>query len=156
MTKLLITSDIHTLWEKALKLLKKEQFDISINLGDSEMPEELIKKHFDHYVGGNCDYNYSVEEKTIEVEGITLALCHGHTRGIYVQDTYQEAIEFGKDMNASIVLHGHSHKLRHVKGEGIDVICPGSINRPRTDFGPSYAILTLDKGEIKNLEFKSI
>lgn len=153
---MIITSDIHSLWDKTAKLLQKEEYDVSINLGDSEMPEEIIKMHFDYYVGGNCDFNYSVEEKVIQIEGITLALCHGHTRGIYVQDTYQEAINFGKEMKSSIVLHGHSHKLRHVKGEGIDIICPGSINRPRTDFGPSYAILTLDKGEIINLDFKSI
>ena len=156
MKRILIMSDIHGKWKEALKIIKNEKYDISISLGDSEIDENTISKYFDYYVGGNNDYGYSIEEQVIQIEGITIAICHGHTRGIYVQDSFQEAIEFAKEKNATMILHGHSHKIRHEKSQGIDVICPGSINYPRTNFGASYMILTLDKTKIINLEWKKV
>ena len=156
MKRLLVTSDIHGKWEKALEILEIEKYDISINLGDSEVPEYLVSSTFDYYVGGNNDNNFSILEKVIEVENLRIALCHGHTRGIYVQESFEEAISFAKDMKVSVVLHGHSHKKRHIIFENINVICPGSINYPRTDFGPSYALIDINNKKIINVEFKKI
>ena len=156
MKRVLVTSDIHGRWEKALEILAEEKYDISIDLGDSEQTESWVKENFDHYVGGNNDWDFSIEEKVIEIEGIRIAMCHGHTRGIYKQPSYDEAIAFGQDLEAQIVLHGHSHIVRHKYTNGMLVLCPGSINRSWTEHGNTYAILTLENKEIKNIEFKKI
>lgn len=155
MTKLLITSDIHNRWDKALEILAMEEYDISIDLGDSEQSEMIVKDSFDHYVSGNNDY-FNLPEKVIEVEGLKIAMCHGHTRGIWMGSGIEPAYAFAVDTGADIVLHGHTHILSYEKIKGKHIICPGAVNLARDSIGETYMVLTIDKGEIINSQVKKV
>ena len=88
---------------------------------------------------GNCDPFSDVPERyVVEWHGRRILLLHGHTVMGRLRLLYA-----AQEANADAVLFGHSHVPSIETVEGVLMINPGSLSRPRTVKGPSVALMTL-------------
>lgn len=153
--RILVVSDNHGNKKVLEDVLKKEVFDVSIHLGDSELSEEFMKNNFMYFVQGNHD-SYLPIETTAEIDGIKFAMAHGHTVGISVMNVEKPALSFAKTTGADIVLHGHTHIFGNKVVSGKTIICPGALSLSRGPEGNGYAIIETEPGKIKSVEFRSL
>lgn len=102
--------------------------------------------HCPYYaVKGNCDY-YCDEplEKLVTLGGKTFLLLHGHTCTGELSLVYK-----GQIAHADAVLFGHSHIPYEGWHEGILLLNPGSLSRPRGLSKAGCVVLTIEQGEIR-------
>ena len=116
-----------------------------IYLGDGErqldfLPEQYPEREFT-FVRGNNDFgSVSPEECLLELGGMRIFAVHGHQYGVGagVESLFQAARRLG----AQIVLSGHTHVAKTEYRDGITLLNPGSIARPRAG-GASYGVLDI-------------
>ena len=90
-------------------------------------------------VRGNCDpFSDMPLTQRIDWHGKRFLLLHGHTVGGRLNLCYA-----AKEQQADAVLFGHSHVASIETADGVLLINPGSLSRPRGGRGPSIAVLTL-------------
>ena len=150
MKRILVFSDSHGYLDHIREILKKEQPDMIIHLGDCvrdvyelqrEFPEHTIE-----YVKGNCDIVREPEEKILLIEGKRILICHGHTYN--VKSGYLN-IEYGaKEKQADAVLFGHTHQAFYNHHNGLVMLNPGSIGFSVLN-PSSYGWLYVDGDSIK-------
>lgn len=102
--------------------------------------------HCPYYaVKGNCDY-YCDEplEKLVTLGGKTFLLVHGHTCTGELSLVHK-----GQMAHADAVLFGHSHIPYESWHEGILLLNPGSLSRPRGLSKAGCVVLTIEQGEIR-------
>jgi putative phosphoesterase len=106
-------------------------------------------------VKGNNDFDYSVPETAVmEFDGHCFFLCHGHRHSLY-GGLYSLAAT-AHNAGADVVLYGHSH-VPHVKTvEGILFVNPGSVGRPRSKIGATFAVIECKEGEPGEVIFYGI
>ena len=155
MKKFLLISDNHGDLDVVKKILKAEDYDISVHLGDSEAQEDVIKGMFTHYVGGNHDW-YSIVEDKFEYEGLKFIALHGHTRNIYLLDSITPSYELAVSEKVDVVLHGHTHIPKVTEMGGKLIICPGSVTIPRANSVKQYVTFEVENGKIRNLKNKFV
>lgn len=153
--RILVVSDNHGNKQVVEDILKKEVFDVSIHLGDSELSEEFMKNNFMYYVQGNHD-SYLPVEIVAEIDGIKFAIAHGHTIGVSVFHDGKNACEFCQRVGADVVLHGHTHIFENRVANEKRFICPGALSLSRGPEGNGYAIIETEPGKIKSVEFRSL
>ena len=147
MKKILVLSDSHSYFDKALKIFEKEKPDIVIGAGDGIKDiEELsyIYPKAEYYmVKGNCDYfdRSHNEENLFEIDNIKIFLTHGHLYG--VKRSLSSIKEIGKKSNASLIVFGHTHKPYIEKDGDMTLFNPGATEDGR------YGIIILEKGNIE-------
>ena len=148
--KILVFSDSHGYYNRILRILEKHQnVDMCIHCGDIVSDcialEALIDKNIKFlYVRGNNDYNSSVptELETV-LEGKKVFITHGHIYGVKAgTDTLRRKIKDGADL----VLYGHTHVPDTMYFGGGILLNPGAICHMSKC---SYAVVTIEKGEIK-------
>jgi uncharacterized protein len=74
----------------------------------------------------------------IEADNLKIMLCHGHI--YHVQRSLTHLYYRGLEKQANVVVFGHTH-IPLILNEGLLMINPGSLGRPRTSHGPTYAVL---------------
>lgn len=95
-------------------------------------------------VRGNCDpFSNAPLRQIIDWHGKRFLLLHGHTAAGRLNLVY-----LAKENGCDAVLFGHSHVPSIERADGVLLINPGSLSRPRTSLGPSLALLTLDEREL--------
>jgi putative phosphoesterase len=95
-----------------------------------------------HAVRGNGDYDFSVPDNMVmEVpgKGRKLFLSHGHY--YYVREDFGSIAAAARNAGAEAALFGHTHIPYCATENGIFLLNPGSISRPRTNSGCTFAIL---------------
>ncbi|MDR0600114.1 MAG: metallophosphoesterase family protein [Treponema sp.] len=105
-------------------------------------------------VRGNGDYDLSLPAvRTVEIAGRGLFLTHGNHYG--VEDGLEALAAAAKATGAEAALFGHTHIPRRVPAEGETpfLLNPGSIGRPRSAAGHTFAILELRPGAPPGAEF---
>lgn len=112
--------------------------DVLGDLKEVQVPEgtELIA------VQGNCDSNQDYpEEEIIDLGKTKVLLTHGHKYRIKwgLDRLYYRA----KEVEAKIVVFGHTHYRYATKEANILFFNPGSIALPRDNRPPSYGIIEL-------------
>ena len=152
--KVLLVSDAHGDHEVIDRILQTEDYDVSIYLGDSELPEKFISERFTHYVGGNHD-TYSIEESIFELEGMRVGIAHGHTVGLYINDVDRHAEKFIKKYDLDAFFYGHTHMFNVAEVAGATIVNPGSCSKSRGLEGNGYATVDIEKGEITSVDFKA-
>ncbi len=103
-----------------------------------------------HAVLGNCDSRTEgPDEKLLEVEELLLFLTHGHRYGVHsdLHRLYYRALE----LNAAVVVYGHTHISGYHWQDGILFFNPGSITSPRDGKEVSYGVLEISGGNINPL-----
>ena len=147
MKKILVLSDSHSYFDKALKIFEKEKPDIVIAAGDGIGDiDDLSYVHPEatyYMVKGNCDFfeRSHSEENIFEIEGKKFFLTHGHLYD--VKRSLSSIKEIGKKLNVSLVVFGHTHKPYIEKDGDMTLFNPGATEDGR------YGIIILENGNIE-------
>lgn len=98
-------------------------------------------------VPGNCDFDTThKQEEIIEFLGYKIFMVHGHQYG--VKRDLTNLYYRGKELEADVVVFGHTHQPHCEKVDGMWLINPGSPSRPRIPGQATYAILQVEKNEL--------
>ncbi|KMT23266.1 metallophosphoesterase [Clostridium cylindrosporum] len=149
--KIAIVSDSHgDLYNLDRAIESLDNIDKIIHLGDHYEDIISLNKKYNRdiiYVAGNNDWDRgdsSLKERLIDIEGLKIFLSHGHRYGIHygIDKLYYRA----KELNADVVLFGHTHRQFYELYDGITFFNPGSIAYPR-DIGPGFGLIDINQGE---------
>ena len=106
---------------------------------DMVTPEdvEVIK------VAGNNDWPGTnlPDYETLDIAGHTVLLTHGHIFG--VNFGRQKLAQAAKDVGADIAVYGHTHVAENTVIDGVMILNPGSIARPRDERNGSFMVMDL-------------
>ncbi|MHB8170336.1 MAG: metallophosphoesterase [Thermincolia bacterium] len=145
--KIGVISDTHQKLELAKKVIEHMgPVDMLLHAGDhyrdalklSDVTGINIKA-----VIGNCDMSNGPTEEIIDLDGVRVLLTHGHRYGVKLglDKLYYRA----REVEAQVVVFGHSHVPAEEWVEGILFLNPGSIGIPRGPGSkPTYGILYIN------------
>lgn len=143
--KYLVVSDNHGV-ESYLEDIRDKwtnEVDYFFHCGDSELsPDHEIWSTFE-VVKGNCDYYSDYDTvKLIETKEDNILLTHGHLFNVNM--TAEKLLYQAEEMQANIILYGHTHQLFATMLDDILLLNPGSISQPRGKYSylKTYAIIT--------------
>ncbi|MBF8984365.1 metallophosphoesterase [Lutibacter sp. B2] len=149
--KIVVISDTHGQTDLAEKIISEiKNIDLCIHLGDyykdalyisEKMGIEIVA------IKGNCDSKDDVQEESVlKIEGHKIFITHGHEYNVKtdLNRLYYKA----KSLDCHIALFGHTHKAIKVEHEGMIILNPGSLTKPRGT-GPTYAVLEINKENIE-------
>ena len=123
-------------------------FEIAVFLGDGadDLPIASAKAGFSlpwYKVRGNGDFAFSIPDSLLlEISGKssrTFLLSHGNRFG--VEKDVKNIVNPARNAGAEAALFGHTHVPYCAMHDGIFLLNPGSIGRPRTRKGPTFAVL---------------
>lgn len=155
--KAIIFSDSHGNIKNIIMAIEKfkDKIDIIIHLGDYITDTEKIKDIFPQIeligISGNNDFSSVSSHKSLEILGNKIFMTHGHEYNVYfgIERLFYKAIE----INANIVLYGHTHKYFSLEEDGILILNPGSISCPRGGIICTFAILDIEEGHVTHKFF---
>lgn len=162
--KVLVISDSHGNINHAVLVINKIKslgLGAVLHLGDHAEDAARLKVLYPDLrvesVYGNCDGMCYREEgtKVVFIEEVPLFMTHGHRHKVKWGD-YEELFIDAAAHEVKAALCGHSHIAYLGKKEGIILLNPGSISLPRDSSYPSYGILTIEKGSIKEVAVMQI
>lgn len=162
--KVLVISDTHGNIINVMKILKRIKplgVKTIIHCGDHWDDMESLKRIYPeieiYAVFGNCDGIAQASEynKTIQIEGVSIFITHGHKHGVRWGD-YDELLIHAMAEGAHLAICGHTHAAYLEKKKGIILLNPGSISSPRDSEYPSYGILEIDASSIKDVAVMQI
>ncbi len=150
--KIIVFADSHTDVPTMLAVVKLEQPDVILHLGDHIADGIELQKNTDirvHLVKGNTDLGSCGSiEALFTFENTRVYMTHGH---IYkVKNGLTELCGAGTRNNAHIVLFGHTHRpfLSHI--DGMWVMNPGRIGRKLNESIPAtYGTIVLTGSRIE-------
>jgi putative phosphoesterase len=107
-------------------------------------------------VRGNNDFEFSIPDSAVlDFGGRRFFLCHGHRYALH--NGYYALITAARTAEAGAALFGHTHVPCCKSSGGILLINPGSIGRPRSRAGASFAVIECPpEGEPLKTEFWGI
>lgn len=106
-------------------------------------------------VSGNNDYGISTPEAlTFEFAEHQFFMCHGHHYGLY--GGYHTVITAAKTSGADVALCGHSHIPYNKTINGVRLINPGSVGRPRSRIGATFAVIECPQDKPLEVKFFEI
>ena len=144
MEKILVITDSHGDINMVKRIIKKEKdCRTIIHLGDhySDLQDTglNLENRDVHLIRGNCDWSMEAPgEELIDVMGLRIFCTHGHLYG--VKYTYTELVIRAQELEADLVLFGHTHQELNQDFEGIRLYNPGTSGR-RTYGDPGYGIV---------------
>ena len=98
-------------------------------------------------VKGNCDFDNVEDELVFEVEDKNIFLCHGDRYG--VKYGLEKIEKKAKDVDADIVVFGHTHTPLCIEKDNILYINPGSVSLPRDVTYRSLVILNINEDDVR-------
>lgn len=97
-------------------------------------------------VRGNCDGGGCDTELTLDIAGARLLMMHGHRYN--VETGLERALYRAEELQCSALLYGHTH-VSHIEAFGrILIVNPGSPAWPRMGRRPSFALMSIIKGDV--------
>jgi putative phosphoesterase len=153
--KLLVLSDSHgdvnalkkvLVWAKNLAGAPSDVISAGVFLGDgiADLHRAEDAAGFScgwRLVQGNNDYGYSLPEADVfDFGGHRFFISHGHRHSVYYG--YHRLITAALSTKADTALFGHTHVPCFAKENGLFLINPGSVSRPRSRQGPTFAVVT--------------
>lgn len=153
-----VISDTHRI-KKYINVAKEyiKSADVLIHLGDNTEDIEELTIGFKgkiYGVRGNCDFtNKYPKENIIELQGKRIFITHGDLYGVKygLNNLYYRA----KEVEADIVLFGHTHEQLILNEDGIIFMNPGSISLPRLR-GRHIGYIELENGNVKDVILKEV
>lgn len=155
MAKVLVMSDSHGITRRIETIANRHEVELKIHCGDSELAEDVKELTDLVVVKGNCDWigNFP-EEEIIDIAGRRIFVTHGHLYG--VKSSLMQLRYRALEVEADIVLFGHSHVV-HCEQIGQQLfINPGSISQPRNWPERSYCIISWEDRSNVNVTFYDI
>lgn len=157
--RIAVVSDTHGKTKKFIdKVLNLKDIDLIIHLGDYVEDGLEIEKRTGietKIVKGNGDFFYPgfKEDEILEIKGKRIFLTHGHKYN--VRYGVDNLLYRGEELQADIILFGHTHVSTFVKESGIIVMNPGSPTNPR-DFNRRKTFGIMELGEEVRIKFVEI
>jgi putative phosphoesterase len=141
---LIVVSDTHGDVQHLSAILARHPHAAAFHCGDFCYAREQVPEFT--YVRGNCDIDRTVpEERVTEIGSLRIFQTHGH-----VYDVKQNAMRLryrAMELQANLVLFGHTHEVTAICEDDILYVNPGSLLLPRSYFSPTYALLTIEENE---------
>lgn len=147
--KVLVISDSHGDQKTLEGVIKKENPDLSLHLGDygRDLKEGLC-------VRGNCDgFSLCPLKRIVELKGYRILMSHGHKEN--VKRGLQNLYYLAKEEEAQVVLFGHTHLPFEEEIDNILFLNPGSLSLPPPGTKGSYLVLEIDEGKFE-AKFKEV
>ena len=106
-------------------------------------------------VCGNNDYGYQTPDVIIfDFADRCFFMCHGHRFGIY--GDHQALLTAAKTSEADVALFGHTHVPFYQNIDGILLVNPGSVSRPRSRIGATFSVIECIEDEPPIVRFYGI
>lgn len=139
--KILVMSDTHGDGEVIQRVRNAHRdVDAVFHCGDSELSPDHEVLEGILVVQGNCDWDGAFsDEKVVELFDVKVFVTHGHLYN--VKSTLMPLKYKAEEVEANVVLFGHSHLLGAEMEQGVLFLNPGSLKQPRGRAEKSYAIL---------------
>ncbi|QEH68388.1 metallophosphoesterase [Cellulosilyticum sp. ST5] len=161
--KVLIISDTHGKIENVKMILERTiplGVGTVLHCGDYVSDARLLQKYYPgveiHYVYGNCDVGFGgAYSEVVTIEGISFYMTHGHRYGVKWGE-YDDLIIDAIAHEAQVAVCGHSHCAHIERKEDVLLLNPGSMTQPRDGKYPSYAIVEVKGGQIKEANIMQI
>lgn len=161
--KILVISDTHGSLRNFKEVMKLEQpIDMIMHLGDIERDENEIRMLAGPeccvaMVKGNCDSAFFCSEeltRDFTLCGHRFHMEHGNRLPSGMQSIVYRAQELGAD----VMLFGHTHVQLYTKVDGITILNPGSLTKPRPmgSSDPGYAIIELSENGTMKVKLKTL
>jgi len=149
--KILLLSDSHGNIQGLTAVLKWANDyapDLAVYLGDgvADLPKAEMASGFVcewQKVRGNNDWGFSVsdpETAVFDFGGHRFFMCHGHRYGLHWGETHS-FIAAARNNGATVALFGHTHAPFLGNDNSLLLLNPGSISRPRSNVGATFAVL---------------
>ena len=142
----IVCSDNHGDLKSLEKIVEKHpNAKAYLHCGDIELESDLVPAY--QIVRGNNDYFYDYEEMIVtRVGDLRVLIIHSHQ--LPFGNRLEALSKLAKSHNCDIACFGHTHRFQ--VSEYNDVLCinPGSIAYNRDGSKPSYALVSVDKGDI--------
>lgn len=153
--RFVVLSDTHGEMSKmfsAVDYIKALDPDAVIFLGDIVSDAAALKTELRvpfYIVQGNCD-GYSAHPATdvVEAEGVRIFICHGHQYS--VKESPQRLVWAAQERECSVALFGHTHRQYLDREDGVLLMNPGSLTRPRLS-ETGLGVLDVKNGQAKGL-----
>jgi putative phosphoesterase len=170
---ILVISDSHgdiTALSAVLAWVKNMVLDAAAFLGDGaeDLAFSSAQAGFSlpwHKVRGNGDYDFSIPDNIVMEIPPSRKIFLSHGNRLRVREGKRVIADAAHRTGAEAALFGHTHIPYCDTVDNIFLLNPGSIGRPRSDSGPTFAILecpesgpfaarffTLDRSGIKRLD----
>lgn len=150
--KVILVSDSHG-DRRCLDYLRETYSDADafVHCGDLQIPSEEAKDFI--CVRGNTDFDPDYPWGRVEdFDGCRVLIVHGHAYlSPFDRDDLTPLVTAAKRYECSAVFYGHTHVSDDRTVEGVRVLNPGSIRRPK-DFRfphPTYMVLDISKDGIE-------
>ncbi len=131
--RVIVFSDSHGNVDGMKSALERERAELIIHLGDVSRDASNVAQLYSKpliSVAGNCDIFPSVPYVTVtEIDGVYVYICHGNA--LYGDE--RAVAHEAKANGCSLAFFGHTHVPLDTVIEGVRVINPGSISKPRTE-----------------------
>lgn len=150
--RIIVISDTHGRFHALHDIVEryKEEAACFIHLGDGEREIDDIRMLYPklkfYAVRGNCDF--SSQEPTLSelnIGGKRILYAHGHLHS--VKSSLQPLIKTARNIDADILLYGHTHRGHVAYEDGLYIMNPGSPVQPR-DSKASYGVIDITPGGI--------
>lgn len=161
--KVLVMSDTHGNIENAKRVLDQLiplGVKAVLHCGDYVSDARLIEKCYPqievYSVYGNCDVGFGgAYSQVVTLEGLSIYMSHGHKYGVKWGD-YEEVAIDAVAHEATVAVCGHSHEAYLTKKQGVLIMNPGSLTLPRDSKYPSYGILEIKDGHVKEVSIMQL
>jgi putative phosphoesterase len=100
------------------------------------------------------DWSDSLEDELcFPVLGHRIYVAHGHRHGVH--GGTKRLVKRARELGADIAVYGHIHVPDYGEEDGVLVINPGSVAKPRQEgWRKSYAVMTIDEDGKVKVKFK--
>lgn len=145
--KLLLVSDSHGHSNRVLSVTERHKDIVCVaHLGDHAKDIRAVEEAFPtlltEAVRGNNDFTQDYPlEKVIQLAGVKILLTHGHAYNVGRDLSY--IVAKAHSVDARVAAFGHTHVPGIEEKDGIYLINPGCLLRPRSLHGLTYSILEL-------------
>ena len=154
--KIIVVSDSHGRMQPLERIIREMYADLYIHLGDGERElNEICVANPDkqiYHVRGNCDLaSISPLELLISPDDKNVILAvHGHNHG--VKHSLEPLKQQARQQGANILLFGHTHARYSEYDNGLYILNPGSVSKPRDGKRQSFGVIDLlPQGVLTNI-----
>ena len=150
--KILVVSDSHRDFFTLNEIVKRHSdAEMILHLGDGSEEISKIKKLYPDRmvvaVRGNCDLCSTFpEEEELSIDGVKIFMTHGHLYNVKLG--ISSICAKAKEVNAKILLFGHTHIPLSDYQFGLYILNPGSIRYANGTYG---LIDITDSGIVTNI-----
>ena len=141
--KILLISDTHGNIEKALDVAKNiKGLNMIFHCGDLLEDADDLMRQLDipvSSVPGNCDFSASPSKAVVDTPAGRILLTHGHKENVNRDVT--RLLYIAEENDCIAACFGHTHVAYMEDFDGITLINPGSLTRPRDNSGGTFAVL---------------